>query len=89
MTSGPDRSLTAPVERVARVLAGYALSRNGDGEMCSAGEAVSALWGEYSEEALAVLRTLREPSAAMLAVGDPEIWDRMISAAIEDEAMTD
>lgn len=84
-----DRALTSPVERVARVLAGHALSRNAEGDMVSAGEAVDALWPDYSAAALAVLRTLREPSAAMLGVGDPEIWDRMIHAAIEDETMSD
>ena len=55
----------------------------------SAGEAVDALWGEYSDAALAVLRTLREPSAAMLAVGDAGVWDRMIHAAIEEESISD
>ena len=30
-----------------------------------------------------------EPSAAMLAVGDAEMWDRMIHAAIEDETIPD
>lgn len=57
--------------------------------MSSAGEAVDALWGEYSDAALAVLRTLREPSATMLAVGDADIWDRMIRAAIEEETISD
>jgi len=84
-----DRAMTAPMERVARVLAGHALSRNAEGDMASAGEAVDALWGEYSDAALAVLRTLREPSAAMLGVGDAEIWDRMIRAAIEEETISD
>lgn len=89
MASDFDRALTSPLERVARVLAGHALSRNAEGDMRSAAEAVDALWGEYSDAALAVLRTLREPSAAMLAVGDSEIWDRMIHAAIEDETISD
>ena len=80
-----DRAVTSPVERVARALAGHALSKNAEGEMASAGEAVDAVWPEYSDAALAVLRTLREPSAAMLGVGDANIWDRMIRAAIEDE----
>ncbi|MBE1529816.1 hypothetical protein GGC65_004272 [Sphingopyxis sp. OAS728] len=84
-----DRAMTSPIERVARVLAGHALSRNGEGDLASAGEAVDALWGEYSDAALAVLRTLREPSAAMLAAGDGEIWDRMIHAAIEEETISD
>lgn len=89
MTTELDRAMTSPLERVARVLAGHALSRNAEGDMSSAGEAVDALWGEYSDAALAVLRTLREPSAAMLAVGDADIWDRMIHAAIEEETISD
>jgi len=89
MASELDRAMTAPLERVARVLAGHALSRNAEGDMPSAGEAVDALWGEYSDAALAVLRTLREPSAAMLAVGDAGVWDRMIHAAIEEETISD
>lgn len=84
-----DRAATAPVERVARVLAGHALSRNGEGDLPSAVDAVEALWPDYSAAALAVLRTLREPSGRMLAVGDAEIWDRMIHAAIEDETISD
>ncbi|MEI4508648.1 hypothetical protein WBQ88_21425 [Sphingopyxis sp. CCNWLW253] len=84
-----DRALTSPVERVSRALAGHALSKNAEGDMASAGDAVDALWPEYSAAALAVLRTLREPSAAMLAVGDADIWDRMIHAAIEDETISD
>jgi hypothetical protein len=84
-----DRAATAPVERIARVLAGHALSRNAEGEMPSAVEAVEALWPDYSAAALAVLRTLREPSGRMLAVGDAEVWDRMIHAAIEDETISE
>ena len=89
MTGDFDRAMTSPIERVARVLAGHALSRNAEGDMSSAGDAVDALLGEYSDAALAVLRTLREPSAAMLVVGDAAIWDRMIHAAIEEETIAD
>lgn len=84
-----DRAATAPVERIARALAGHALSKNAEGDMASAGEAVDALWPDYSAAALAVLRTLREPSGRMLAVGDAAVWDRMIHAAIEDETLAD
>ncbi len=35
-----DRALTSPVERVARTLAGHALSKNAEGDLVSAGEAV-------------------------------------------------
>src|SRR3546814_19808054 len=54
-----DRAMTSPLERVARTPAGHALSRNAEGDMESAGEAVDALWGESSDAALAVLRPLR------------------------------
>lgn len=84
-----DRSLTSPVERIARALAGHALSRNAEGDMASAGAAVDALWPDHSDAALAVLRTLREPSGRMLAVGDAEVWMRMIEAAIEDETISE
>ena len=89
MTGDFDRAATAPVERVSRALAGHALSRNAEGDMASAAEAVDALWPDYTDAALAVLRTLREPSGRMLAVGDAAVWDRMIRAAIEDETIAD
>ncbi len=84
-----DRAATAPVERIARALAGHALSRNAEGNLASAGPSVDTLWPEYSDVALAVLKTLREPSGRMLAVGDAEVWDRMIRAAIEDETISE
>src|SRR3546814_13808874 len=84
-----DRAMTSPLERVARTLAGHALSRNAEGDMASAGEAVDALWGEYRDAPLAVLRTLREQSDAMLAVGEAEVWDRMIHASIAAETTND
>lgn len=84
-----DSAATSPIERVARVLAGHELSRNGEGDMVSAGDAVDALWPEYTDAALAVLRTLREPSAGMVAAGDAAIWERMILAAIEDETISE
>jgi hypothetical protein len=89
MVSEYDAAKTAPVERVARVLAGHALSRNAEGDMGSAGAAVDDLWPDYAPAALAVLRTLREPSGRMIAVGDADVWDRMITAAIEDETLAD
>lgn len=89
MTEAFDCAATSPVERVARTLAGHELSRNGEGDLGSAAEAVNALWPDYSAAALAVLRTLREPSGQMLLVGDAEVWDRMIRAAIEDETIAE
>ena len=43
-----DRAATMPVERVARTLAAHALSRNGEGDMASAAEAVDALWPDHT-----------------------------------------
>lgn len=60
MASDFDRAATAPVERIARVLAAHELSRNADGEMSSAGTAVDMLWPEHADAALAVLRTMRD-----------------------------
>ena len=89
MASEFDRAITSPLERVARVLAGHALSQNAEGVMPPAGEAGGGLWGEDSGAARAGVRMLREPSAAMLAVGDAGVWDRMIHAAIEEESISD
>jgi hypothetical protein len=84
-----ETALTPPIERIARVLAGHELSRNGDGDLRSAAAAVDGLWPEFTDQALAILRTLREPSASMIAVGDAAVWERMVLAAIEDETITE
>jgi hypothetical protein len=75
-------STTPAIERIARVLAGYRLSANGDGTDPHASEAVDREWPDCVEDALAVLRTLREPDPVMAAAGDAEVWERMVSAAI-------
>lgn len=69
-------------QRVARVLAGAAHSSNAEGSDPSAGEKVDLVWKEHLNQALAVLHTMREPDAHMAAAGDPEIWSRMVEAAI-------
>lgn len=84
-----DAAATAPIERIARVLAGHELSRNGEGELPSAAAAVNMLWPEYTAAALAILKTMREPSGRMLAAGDGEVWEGMIAAAIEDETISE
>lgn len=81
-------SSTSAVERIARVIAGQQLSANADGIDPSASSAVDMEWEAHIDDAYAILRTLREPDAAMAAVGDPEIWERMISAAIETKITT-
>ena len=70
------------VERIARVLAGEALSSNANGSDPSAGDKVDRAWREHVGEALAVLHTAREPDEAMGAVGDTDMWRSMVEAAI-------
>lgn len=90
MTNAPyDAAATSAVERIARVLAAFEHSKNADGDMASASQAVDNLWPDYTAVALGVLRTLREPSGRMIAAGDAAIWEKMIVAAIEDETISD
>jgi hypothetical protein len=70
------------VERIARVLAGEALSSNANGSDPSAGDKVDLAWPEHVDEAIAVLHTAREPDEAMAAVGDTDMWRNMVEAAI-------
>ena len=80
----PVSSLTL-VERIARVLAGRALSINAEGDDPSAGPNVDEEWHNHVDDALAILRTLREPDQVMAAAGDAEMWDRMVEAALNVE----
>lgn len=75
-------SSTPALERVARVLAGYRLSANANGLDSHASSAVDREWSKSVDDALAVLRTLREPDADMAAAGDIDMWERMIVAAM-------
>lgn len=82
-------SNTSLVERMARVLAGREVSINADGEDPSAGHRIDGIWRDYLDDAVSVLKTLREPDPSMAAVGDVEMWERMIGAALaEAEAGT-
>lgn len=72
------------VERVARVLAGAALSSNAEGSDPSAGEKIDLAWREHVNQALAVLHTLREPDEQMAAAGDADVWRKMVEAAIAE-----
>jgi hypothetical protein len=80
------------IERVARVLAGQHYSRNAHGEGPSgvpAADLVDLHWRDYTDDALAVLRTLREPEAEMCTAGAAAggdaaaIWEAMVRAAID------
>lgn len=79
-----DVSYGSVVERIARVLAGQRISANADGNAESAGRLVDAQWREHQADAVAVLKTLREPDTCMAAAGDVAVWERMILAALEE-----
>ena len=72
------------VERVARVLAAAAHSSNAEGSDPSAAEKIDKVWREHLNQALAVLHTMREPDEDMAAVGDADVWRKMVEAAIAE-----
>ena len=73
------------IERIARVIAGRVVSVNAGGDDPSAGDRVDSIWRDYREDALSVIRTLREPDPAMAEAGDVSVWERMIEAALAQE----
>lgn len=77
---------TPLVERIARVLAGRRLSANADGPVISAALDVDIEWQDDIEDAIAVLKALREPDETMALAGDVDIWQGMIAVAIEQTA---
>ena len=79
-----DVSNGSIVERIARVLAGQRISANAEGQAESAARLVDAHWREHQADAVAVLKTLREPDGRMAAAGDVAAWERMILAALEE-----
>lgn len=79
----PISELSA-IERIARVLAGQRLSINAEGYEASVSAEVDAEWFNYRADAVAVLKTLREPDMVMANAGDAEIWSRMVEAALDD-----
>ena len=88
-----DIATTSAVERIARVIAAEALSPNAEGPAGSeraVSDEVEASWRSEVDRAVAVLRTLREPSPAMVEAGraagsDPaDIWNEMVRAALDE-----
>lgn len=73
------------VERIARVLAGAALSSNAEGSDPSAGEKIDLAWRQHVNQALAVLHTMREPDDEMASAGDADMWRKMVEAAIAEK----
>lgn len=80
---------TSLVERIARVLCGAEHSANAEGDETSAGAHVNQHWPRHRNQALAVLRAIREPDPAGAAVGDPQLWMRMVEASIAAEDPAD
>ena len=81
-----DISTTGIVERIARVLAAQRLSVNAHGAQASASAAVDDAWRGHVDDAMAVLRTMREPDQAMARAGDPLVWEAMVLAALRQPA---
>jgi len=73
------------IERIARVIAGRVVSANAGGDDPSAGDRVDSIWRDYRQDALSVIRTLREPDPAMAEAGDVAVWERMVEAALTEE----
>ena len=77
-------STTSLLERIARIIAGRVVSSNANGSDPSAANIVDAVWRDYRDDALSIIRTLREPDPAMAEAGDLAVWDRMIEAALAE-----
>ena len=73
------------VERIARVLAARDESINAEGDDPSAGPNVDEEWQDHVDDALSILRTMREPDPVMAQAGDVATWERMVEAALDAE----
>lgn len=73
---------TSLIEQIARVIAGRIISINADGDYASAGDKVDEVWHLYTDDAVSILKTMREPDQAAADVGDAVMWERMIEAAL-------
>lgn len=80
----PEGGHTSLVERIARVLCGAEHSANGAGSEEHASAHVDAHWHKHRNQAMAVLKAIRETDASGASVGDPLVWTRMVQASIAD-----
>ena len=80
-----DFAQTDALQRIARVIAGLELSRNGHGGLGSAGERVDQTWRDHLTDAAAILNALREPDERMAQAGDPQMWTRMVRVALGED----
>jgi hypothetical protein len=74
---------TSAIERISRVLAGERISINAEGSDASAGPEVDGHWREYENQAVAVLKSLRDAPPEVARAGDGQSWSRMIEAALQ------
>jgi hypothetical protein len=79
-----DVATTTLIERIARVLAGTDHSANAEGVEPSASDSVDETWRAYLPQALAVLKTTREPSPGMAQAGDVAVWEAMVLAGLRE-----
>ncbi|MBW4330812.1 hypothetical protein KY084_07965 [Stakelama sp. CBK3Z-3] len=91
-----DIAITNSIERIARVLCAQEYSEKGERVGSGRGAAMSAAvsshcdhsWREEMSRAAEVLRTLREPTEAMVKAGEAatggaaETWSAMVNAAL-------
>lgn len=80
---------TPLAERIARVLAGLSLSDNGHGDQASASASVDRSWEKHVKDAMAVIRTMREPDPDMVRVGNEKVWAAMVDALINSNCPQD
>jgi hypothetical protein len=78
----PEGGHTSLVERIARVLCGAEQSANAEGSEAHAGAHVDQHWPKHRNQALAVLKGIRETDQAGAAAGDPKVWTQMVEASI-------
>ena len=78
----PEGGHTDLIERIARVLCGAEHSANAEGSEEHAGAHVDQHWRKHRNQALAVLKSIRETDHAGAAAGDPVMWTRMVEASI-------
>ncbi len=93
-----DIAITHPVERIARVLCAQDFSEKGERLGEGRGAAISAAvsshcdrtWHDEKRRAAEILRTLREPTEAMVKAGEAagggaaDMWNAMMRAALDD-----
>jgi hypothetical protein len=76
------------IERISRVLAGQYFSRNAAGAAGDddASVLVDQNWVDFQEDAVAVLKTMRQPPAALTNENDAALWGLVIQSALGPHA---